>query len=133
MDRDALGRALRRRQVQDALDAERDRERSLQEEIEAIVGEAEGPRIDHELFATMAPEEVEIVRGVVQPPEFEVDEEWLGAPLEDEPADAEDDTEAELARLQEEIADSRRHQAAFERYLAALDQAPEPGAAGNGD
>jgi hypothetical protein len=136
VDRDALGRALRRRQVQEALEAERDRERSLQEQIEALVGEAEGPRIDEEVFATMAPEEAEVVRGVVQPRgdiELEEDEEWLrvaGASFEDEPAEVEDDTEAELARLQEETADSRRRQEAFDRYLAALEQAPKPDAAG---
>jgi hypothetical protein len=130
VDRDAIARAQRRRQAQDALEAERDRERSLQEQVEAIVGDAEGPRIDEEAFARMTPEDVEVMRAVLQPDdsiELAEDEEWLsvaGDGLEDDPSEPEDDTEDELARLQAELAASRRRQEVFGRYLAALQDGP---------
>jgi hypothetical protein len=129
VDRDAIVRAQRRRQVHEALEDERDRERSLQEEIERLVGEAAGPGIDEEIFARMAPEDVEVVRPLLHPPGFEPeeDEEWLdlgGEPSDGDAVEPEDDTEAELARLQEEVAASRRRQGAFERYLEALDGSP---------
>jgi hypothetical protein len=125
MDRDTIARAQRRRQADDALEFERDRERSIAEQIEVIVAEIEGPRIDEEAFARMAPEDVEAVRAILEPdggpgPE----EEWLGLAGSDE-ADTEsdetdDETEEEIARLQQEIAASRRRQEVLERYIEAL-------------
>ena len=89
--------------------------------------ESEGPRLDAEVFARLAPEDVALVREALG--EQEEDEEDLFAAdgfLDLEAEDGEDGEPpgAEIARLQEEVAASRRVQAALERYLAALDAAP---------
>jgi hypothetical protein len=128
VDRDAIARAQRRRQAQEALEFERDRATGLEEQVEAIVAELEGPRIDQEAFASMAPEDVEAVRAVLQPDEAPgAEEDWLDFEAELSEADpseteeeTEDETEAEIERLQQELAASRRRQQVLERYLEAL-------------
>lgn len=119
MDRDAIARAQRRRQVLEALEFERDRAEALREQLEVLVTEAEAPRIDEAVFAGMAAEDVEVVRSVLQPGEqVGPEEEWL--PIEEEEEADPGEREAEIARLEEEVASSRRRQEAFERYLEAL-------------
>jgi hypothetical protein len=124
VDRDAIARAQRRRQAQEALEFERDRATSLEEQVEAIVAELEGPRIDQEAFARMTPEDVEAVRGVLQPNDAPgPDEEWPGFEgelLEAGPSETEQETEEEIARLQQEIAASRRRQEVLDHYMEAL-------------
>jgi len=130
VDRDSIARAQRRRQAEETLDAERDRMAMLAGQIEELVAELIGARIDEEAFATMTPEDAETVRELLgAPPDFEVDEEWADDEVEgaeagaDDPAEAEDpaaELEAEISRLEAEIAVSRRRQQALERYLAAL-------------
>jgi hypothetical protein len=120
VDRDAIARAQRRRQAQEALEFERDRATSLKEQVEAIVAELEGPRIDQDAFARMTPEDVAAVRAVLQPDDAPgPEEEWLGFEGESPEADS-SETEEEIARLQHEIAASRRRQQVFERYMDAL-------------
>ena len=136
VDRDAIARGQRRRQAGEALEFERDRMAMLEGQIEEFVTELIGTRIDDEAFATMPPEDVETVRAVLNPrPEHELDDEWLeaeGGTAEDDPApEAEDDPapeaedpeaeiEAEISRLESEIAVSRQRQQALERYIEAL-------------
>jgi hypothetical protein len=130
VDRDAIARAQRRRQAEDALEVERDRMAMLEAQIEEFVTELIGTRIDDEAFATMPPEDVETVRAVLDPrPEYELDDEWLepeGETAEDDPApeaeDPEAEIEAEITRLESEIAVSRQRQQALERYIEALDE-----------
>lgn len=125
MDVEAIARAQRRRQALEALEFQRDREAALQEQLEAIVGEVQGPRIDEAAFTRMAPEDVELARGILESGLDTVesdldsfDEEWI---MEDERSEIEsEDYEAELGRLQGEIADSRRLQQALRSYLEAL-------------
>ena len=68
----------------------------------------------------MAPDDADVVRGTLQPGEPEgPEEEWL--PIEEESLEPDPaESEAEIARLEEEIASSRRRQQAFERYIEAL-------------
>jgi predicted nucleic acid-binding Zn-ribbon protein len=131
VDRDAIARAQRRRQAEEALEAERDRMEMLASQVEELVAELLGARIDDEVFARMAPEDAATVRELLgTPPDFEVDEEWAEdesageeSAADDEPAEAEDpaaEIEAEISRLESEIAISRQRQQALERYLAAL-------------
>ena len=128
VDRDAIAREQRRRQALEALEFERDRATSLEEQVEAIVAELEGPRIDQEAFARMAPEDVEALRAVLQPDDGPgPEEEWLGVEgeaLEADPSETEQETaeevEAEIERLQHEIAASRRRRDVLERYIEAL-------------
>ena len=136
MDRDAIARAQRRRQAEEALEAEHDRMAMLEGQIEELVAELLGAQIDAQAFATMPSEDVETVRALLDPqPEDEPDEEWLPpeeddeevvvVEVEDEPGDEPHDPEAELeaeiSRLESEIAVSRQRQQALERYLEALD------------
>ena len=124
-----MARTARRRQADEALSFERDRADTLRDEIERLVGELEGPRVDEEAFARMAPEDAALVRGLIQPadlpePELEDDESWVffeDAESPGEPSDPRAETEAEIARLEAEVAESGRLQAALERYIEALD------------
>jgi hypothetical protein len=142
VDRDSIARAQRRRQAHEALEFERNRATSLEEQVEEIVAEIDGPRIDEEAFASMEPEDAEAARAVLRLDDAqEPEEEWLGLENESfeadpsEPEPEPEDTEGEIVRLQEEIAASRRRQEVLERYLEALDQRPgSPAkAAGDGD
>ena len=127
MDREAIAREVRRRQVQETLVFEREREQTLKEQIEIVIAEVEGKRIDEAAFAHMSPEDAEIVALELSPPTFEAGEEDPSSffdrddliNLDTEP---EMDPHAEeLARLNGELDDCRRRQRAFEAYLAALD------------
>lgn len=115
MDRVAVARRQRRKHVEQALEEERGREEALAEQLDAVVAEVEGPRLDELAFARMQPEDVAIVRdalGVLAPFEGdEVDETELDGAGADE----------EIARLQDEIADSQRRQRAYASYLQALE------------
>jgi hypothetical protein len=95
------------------LEDERGREVTLAERLEEVVAEADGPRIDEQIFGRLDPEDVAFVRDVLQP----------ASAFEDEDGDAgaSDWADEEIARLRDEIAESRRRQLAFERYLNALE------------
>lgn len=137
MDRDAIARAQRRRQALEALEFERNRTTGLSEQIEEIVAEAEGPRIDEEAFATMTPEDAAALRTVLQldgeplsEDEPLPEDDWLGPTEESpetDPDEPEDDAEEEIARLQAEVAESRRLQELLERYIEALGNRSDPG------
>jgi len=127
LDRDAIARGRRREQALEALEFERERERELTAQVEQLVVDAEGARIDAEIFARLDPEDADLVRGALhghdtvgEDEPFFGGEEFVGLEAgEEEDAGDED----ELERLGAEIESSRRLQAAFERYVAALDAA----------
>ncbi len=124
MDVEAIARTQRRRQAQEALDFERDRETVLREQLETVVAEVEGPRIDEEAFARMPPEDAELAREVLasglegEDPDLDPDDEWYDVGETDEPEG--ESFEDEVRRLEEEIAESRRLQQALTSYLDAL-------------
>ena len=135
MDRVAIAREERRRQVTEELEFERDRAGQLRDEANRLVLELEGPGIDEEVFAKMPAEDVELIRDTLGTTPFvERDsaegEEWLDFgedPSEEEPVDEEQlaaelraEQEAEIVRLLEEIVASERRQQALETYLEAL-------------
>lgn len=122
MDVDGIVRARRRQQALDALELERNRETALLDQIDEVLTELEGSRIDEAAFARMAPEDVALVREVLDPdfdePEDELDvEEALAS---ESPAEIRREREAERVRLDEVIAASRGRQHALERYIEAL-------------
>ena len=126
MDSEAIARNQRRRLIGEAVELEQGTEAALLEQLEETVAELEGPRIDEEAFARMTPEDADVVRTVLggQSPgeailEEEPVEDWL-APEADPEAENQE-LLAEIARLEEEIARSRRRREAFERYVDALD------------
>lgn len=132
MDRDAIARNQRRRQIEEARAEEQGRELALAERLEELVTEREGEGVDADAFARMEPEDVALVREVLDVPVVLEDEDDAG---EDDPGaddtgepdggeDADAETEAEIARLQSEIAESQRRQLAYVRYLDALDSRP---------
>jgi hypothetical protein len=130
VDRDAVARAGRRAQAEEALVFEREREAALRRQVAELVLEEEGARVDAAAFATLDEDEVRLVRAALgQVDEDELDEEDPFADdvyvvFDDEPAEQEGDTD-ETSRLQGEIEESLRTQAALERFIAALD-APAP-------
>lgn len=123
MDLKEIAREQRRRQAQDALDFEREREAALRSALEVTAADLEGAGVDEAAFAEMPADQVEIVRGTLTELEdFDhlsegVGEEWFSLQSEDE---IRAERGAEVERLQAELADSRRRQAAFERYLELL-------------
>src|SRR5205823_4663522 len=137
VDRIAIAREERRRQVTEELEAERDRAGLLRDEVNSLALELEGPGIDEEVFAKLPAEDVELIRAAVEGgtvvDRVGLDEDWLD--FGDEETPEEDDSqvddeqlvaelragqEAEIGRLQEEIVASERRQQALERYLEAL-------------
>jgi hypothetical protein len=120
VDREQIARTVRRRQAQEVLDFEREREQTIKEQIELVIAEADGGRIDAAAFERMSTEDAEIVRTELTPVPldddggfFERDDVIL---LDDEV----DQHAEELARLDGELEDCRRRQRAFEAYLEAL-------------
>ena len=124
MDREAIARKVRRRQAQESLDFERDREKTIQEQIEYVIAEADGRAVDEAAYAKMAPEDAAIVRKDLNPLPYEPDAtEYVERDdlFEDISFDDPVDPHAEeLARLSDELEDCRRRQQAFESYIAAL-------------
>jgi len=122
VDREAIARGERRRRIEETLDEERGREQALVERLEEVVAEGEGNRIDEQAFARMDPEDVALVREALEEPSFldEGEEHADFLALERDETD-QTEVEEEIARLQAEIAASRRRRIAYERYLEALD------------
>jgi hypothetical protein len=128
VDRDAIARRRRRSQALEVLEFERERERALADQLESIVAEEEGRRVDEEAFARMAPEDVAIVRELLGDGwEFEEDEEEdelggdVGFLLDDEDGELEEEEGAdEVARLQGLLESCRTSQRALERFIEAL-------------
>jgi hypothetical protein len=122
VDREAVARSRRRRQVDEALEEERGREEALTDQLEEVVADEDGGRIDELAFARMEAEDVALVRELLEPPSvFDEGEDDLDAFALEDDALAENGVDEEIARLQAEIADSRRRQLAYRRYLEALD------------
>lgn len=126
VDRQAMARNQRRRLIGDAVALEQGREAMLLEQLEETVAELEGSDIDDEAFARMTPGDAEIVRTVLndQNPGDEITEEesvedWLAG--DSDPEAQREELVAEIGRLEDEIAQSRRRQHAYERYTDALD------------
>jgi hypothetical protein len=126
VDRDAIARRQRRRQVEEALEEEREREAVLAERLEEVVAEAEGPRVDEEAFARMQAEDVALVRDVLQVLE-PLDEGDDGFFADEHEELVHGGVADEIARLRQEIADSQRRQQAYRSYLEAVESL-EPGA-----
>ena len=123
MDRDAVARAGRRAQAEEALVFERGREAALRQQVAELVLEEDGARVDAAAFATLDEDDVRLVRVALgQADEEDVDEDPFGDEpyVVFEPAE-EEDAEDEVSRLQSEIEESLRTQAALERFIAALD------------
>lgn len=125
MDRETIAREVRRRQVQETLEFEREREQTLKEQIEIVITEVEGKNVDGAVFARMSPEDVEIVAAELNPPGIEAEEDPSFFFERDDLINLDDEPELdphaeELARLNAELEDCRRRQRAFEAYLEAL-------------
>jgi hypothetical protein len=124
VDRDALARAGRRAQAEEALLFEREREEALRRQLAELALEEEGPRVDAEAFSALDDDEARRVRAALgQFEALEVDDDAsflddLYVDLADEPEETDED---EPTRLEREIEDSLRTQVALERFIAALD------------
>jgi len=124
VDTDGIVRARRRHQALDALEFERDRETALLEQIDEVLTELDGPRIDAEAFARMEADDAELVRETLDPTSVTPEPDSLE--LEGEsPAESarlrREEQEAERLRLRELVAECRRCQKALESYIQALD------------
>jgi hypothetical protein len=127
VDPESIARAHRRRLAREALEFEVGREEALGDQLQETIAEDEGPAIDERVFARMAPEDVELVRAALgddaadeSVAEGDEGDEWFVEEADEDEIVAED-RESEISRLEAEIRDSRRRQAALQRYLDALD------------
>ena len=126
MDRDEVARAGRRAQAEEALVFERERELELRRQVADVVLEQDGDRVNAAAFAALDDEDVRRVRaalGEVDPDEIEehdplTDDVFVELDFGDEP---DDETVDEVSRLELEIEECVRIQAALERFIAALD------------
>jgi hypothetical protein len=124
VESEAIAREQRRRLAREALEFEEGREAALGEQLRETISEGEGPAIDERVFARMDPEDVELVRAALgndSADEFEVEGDEWSVEEEDEVEIVAEDREREISRLEAEISDSRRRQAALQRYLEALE------------
>ncbi len=129
MDRDAVARAGRRAQADEALDFEREREAALRQQLAELVLEEDGPRVDAAAFAKLDGGDAERVRaalGLLDEDETDDEDDPFAqdvyVDLAEEPDDADEaGVEDEASRLQREIDDSLRVQAALERFIGVLD------------
>src|SRR2546428_14006873 len=94
VERAAHARAALRRQAEDALAFEREREAMLTVELQDMVADVHGPEIAGEVFAAMTPEDALLVRAAL----------GGGERLDDE--DDEDDVEGEESGEDPEDADA---------------------------
>ena len=93
------------------------------EQIELVIAEAEGKRVDEAVFARMSPEDAAIVNAELNPPGYDAEDDENEFFERDDVINFEDpiDEQAEeLARLNGEVEDCRRRQRAFQAYLDAL-------------
>jgi hypothetical protein len=129
MDRVALVRLVRRRQALDALAFERDRATLLREQVEETVALLEGQRVDADLYGRLSLDDVSLVRaafGDLAEPDAAALDFGSGDEGDDELEwDPAVESEEEIARLQQELEQSIRTQAALERYLEVLDSAEQ--------
>jgi hypothetical protein len=127
VDREAIARTVRGRQVREALEFEREREESLKEQIELTITEAESARVDAKAFARMAAADVQLVREHFYPEHLAGDEgfDFWGVDRDDLTDEGfgglVDAHTEELARLNEELESCRRLQHALTAYLEALE------------
>jgi hypothetical protein len=123
---EAIAREQRRRIAREALEFEAGREAALGDQLQEMIAEVEGPAIDERVFARMAAEDVELVRAALgdhPADEFDAEaeaDEWFVEEADEAEIVAED-RESEISRLEGEMRDSRRRQAALQRYLEALE------------
>jgi hypothetical protein len=118
-----MARAARRRQAQDALDFERDRERMLVEQLEEVMAESTGARVDEAALSTIDADAAALVRSILDPQEPRADDELEEAFYEPEPDEPEpaEVLEEEIGRLGQVIEECRLKQRALEHYLTALE------------
>jgi hypothetical protein len=126
VDPEAIAREQRRRLAHEALEFEVGREAALGDQLQETIAEVEGPAIDERVFARMASEDVELVRDALGDDSvgtFDAggDEWFVEEEEEDEAEILAEDRESEISRLEGEIRESRRRQAALQRYLEALE------------
>lgn len=128
MDRDAVARAGRRAQAEEALDFERRREAALRQQLAELVLEEDGARVDAAAFAELDEDDAGRVRaalGLLDEDQTDDEEDPFAQDVyvdfEDQPDADEAEGEDEASRLQREIDDSLRIQAALQRFIGALD------------
>jgi hypothetical protein len=127
VDHEAIAREQRLRLAREALEFEVGREAALGDQLQETIAEVEGPAIDERVFARMASEDVELVRAALGDDfadeltaESDEADEWF-VEEGDEAEIVAEDRESEISRLEAEIRDSRRRQAALQRYVEALE------------
>jgi hypothetical protein len=127
VDPESIAREHRRRLAREALEFEVGREEALGDQLQETIAEVEGPAIDERVFARMASQDVELVRDALgddaadeSVAEGDEGDEWFVEEADEDEIVA-GDRESEISRLEAEIRDSRRRQAALQRYLDALD------------
>ena len=106
--RRTIARAKRREEALASLELERDREEAITQRLEQAVRDSQAWRVDEDVFGRMHPEDVELIRG-------------LGFAAQEPSPEAAARLEARVAQLETEIAEARRRQQVYRRFIEALD------------
>jgi hypothetical protein len=110
VERQQIARAKRREEANAALELEVEREAAITTRLEQAVRDLEAWRVDEAALARMAPDDVALIRE-------------LGFTSEAPSAEAVDRLEARVTELEEDLADTRRRQQAYRRFIEAIDGA----------
>jgi hypothetical protein len=108
-----ITRAKRREEALAALELEVEREDAIWTRLEQAVHDLEAWRVDAAAFNWMDPEDVDLIRG-------------LGFAAKEPSAEAVTRLEARVAALEADLAEARRRQHAYRRFIAAIDRTSCP-------
>jgi hypothetical protein len=113
VERMEITRAKRREEALAALELEVEREDAIWTRLEQAVHDLEAWRVDAAAFNWMDPEDVDLIRG-------------LGFAAKEPSAEAVTRLEARVAALEADLAEARRRQHAYQRFIAAIDRTSWP-------
>ena len=112
---------MRRREIEEAIEFEQQREALLREQIEAVVLEREGPRLDDALRARLDPADIELLADVLGWDAGDWGDEDAETSGDEDSAGADEDERAEIERLQAEVERSIARQGALRRAVGFLE------------
>jgi hypothetical protein len=113
VERQEIARAKRREEALAALELEVEREGAIRTRLEQAVHDLEAWRVDVAVFDRMDPEEVDLIRR-------------LGFAAKEPSAEAATRLEARVAALEADLAEARRRQHVYRRFIAAIDRTSCP-------
>jgi hypothetical protein len=108
VERQEIARAKRREEALATLELEVEREAAIRTRLEQAVRDLEAWRLDEAVFARMDPKDVDLIR-------------THGFAAQEPSTEAVSRLEARVAELEADLAETRRRQQAYRRFIEVLD------------